>query len=335
MNKGLQAKIKHHHVWDYYIRRWSDNARDVWHTTKSRKISYDSAKGLAREDNFYQILPLSQSHIDYIKNMSLMSPKGLHDLHMLFLGDILKLQYAENQYSLSGRKNEEIEQHIYVLKCNVLENMHTTIESQARNVLDELAMRNFSILSSLENMMIFCNYLGHQISRTKTFKDNLFSNREYVENNEAANIMEECWWFLSYMFGMNIGCSIFLSRNNDSHCLLINDTDMPFITSDQPIINAYQFPSEDIKPPEDNECDFYYPISPTIAYMVSSSNRFSNGSVQVTLELVEEMNVKMAKRANIHLFGNTKESLKPFVKHIANHKEKCELFYNKKLQSSD
>lgn len=332
MEKYLQAKVKHHHVWDHYIRRWSDNGRDVWHTTSSKKIAYDSAKGLAREDNFYRVMPLNNDHVECIRGLSAMSPQGLQDLHISFLENILKLQRAENLYVQSGRKSEELEKHLHAMRCNLLENIHTSIEGQTRNILDELTKRNFSILNEPENMMRFCYFFGHQISRTKNFKDNLFSSGKIVEYNGMLKVMEECWWFLSYMFGINIGSSVFLNRKNEHHYLLINDTSMPFITSDQPIVNAYQFLTDKVKPPMHHECDFYYPISPTIAYMVSNSARFTSSEVHVKLNFVEEMNIKMAKRANIHLFGSTKESLRPFIKYIATHKENCEaLFANENI----
>lgn len=51
--KERQIKKKHHYVWDHYIRRWSNDDKNVWHTTSKGNISYNSTKGLAREDHCY------------------------------------------------------------------------------------------------------------------------------------------------------------------------------------------------------------------------------------------------------------------------------------------
>lgn len=319
MKKHLQAKVKHHHVWDSYIRRWSDNKRDVWHTTNAGNVAHGSAKGLAREDNFYQIQPLMKAHVDAIKGMSELSPKPLQKQHMSYLKDFLKRQHIENLYIESGIKDEEAEQLLHATKCNMLEDLHSAHENEVNPIIAKLADRDLSVLDDFKNQCLFVQFFGHQISRTKTFKDSIiagFARADSKTETQLAKTMEECWWFLSYMLGMSMGADIFSTRKEDRHCLLINDTDTPFITSDQPVVNVHRALTDEVKPPEDHQCDFYYPISPTVAFMVNKSDRFPSGKVQVSVDIVYEMNIKIAKKANVHLFSISKESLKPYKKHI-------------------
>ncbi|GCF90620.1 hypothetical protein SMBr_28640 [Shewanella sp. M-Br] len=50
--------------------------------------------------------------------------------------------------------------------------------------------------------------------------------------------------------------------------------------------------------------------------MINKSNRFPRGKVQVSFDVVEEMNINIAKRANFHIIGNSEESLKPYKKFV-------------------
>lgn len=175
-------------------------------------------------------------------------------------------------------------------------------------------------------MIYFMQFFSHQSSRTKNFRDSigagLAKSRPTLDKateeqvNYIMKMTQESWWFIEYMFGMNMGWSLYLDRKYDVHCLLINDTNTSFITSDQPIVNVHQALTDEIETPEDHECDFYYPISPNVAYMINKSNRFPRGRFQVSVDDVEEMNIKLAKKANFHIIGNSKESLEPYNKYV-------------------
>jgi hypothetical protein len=324
MKKYLQAKNKHHHVWAEYLRRWSSNGRDVHYTTAKGNIVCDSVKGLAMEKHFYQIEPLNDSHIKVIKGFSALSPDdNLQKLHMSYLNDFLLRQYLEQKYKQSGVELEDAEKILHATKCNMLEDLHSAHENEVQPIISALASRKLEILSDPKNLMLFVQFFGHQISRTKTFKDTCIAGISGSNSNtdiSIAAIMDECWWFLSYMFGMNIGADLYATRKVDKHCLLVNDTETPFITSDQPIVNVHELLQHDvIKPPNDEQCDFYYPISPQVAYMINKSDRFQRGIVEVSNDIVNELNIKVARKANVSIISNSTDSLKPLLKYIGSH----------------
>ncbi len=320
MEKHLQPKSKHHHVWADYLRRWSLNNKDVHFTTAKRNIVCDSVKGIAMEKHFYQITPLDRAHIAVIKGFSVKSPKELQELHMSYLKDFLLRQSLEGKYRKSSVQIEEAEKLLFAMKCNMLENLHSSHENETQPIITALANRDLTILNDANNMSLFMQFFGHQISRTKMFRDitivTMSGFKSMTEKNMAV-VIEECWWFLSYMFGMNIGADLFATRKEDKHCLLINNTEIPFITSDQPIINVHESLQDNIvAAPDSKQCDFYYPISPKVAYMVNKSERFERGLVEVSLEAVNELNIKIAKKANVHIVSNDTASLKPLIKYV-------------------
>lgn len=320
--KHLQAKKNHHYVWADYMTRWSNGDKNVWHTTKTNKIRLDSVKSFSKEEYFYKVEPLSPEHVQAIKLWSSLSPEDLHKQHMSYLSDYLRIQQLESIYRKSKVRDKEIERAFHAMKCNGIENYHASHEGEVKEVIDRLSQGDMEALQEKGNMINFIMFFGHQISRTKAFKESIstISTLDIAQHGlgeKISKLTKECWWFISYMFGMSIGRSLYLDRNNDTHCLLINNTKTSFITSDQPIINVHPGLSDDeIAPPDSDECDFYYPISPTSAYMINKSGRFPKGKTSISEEVACEMNIKMAKKARIHIIGDSRDSLSPYKKYI-------------------
>ncbi len=321
LEKHLQAKKKHHYVWANYLLRWSCNGKDVHYTTgKNNNIVCESVRGLAMEKHFYKVQPLTSDHLTVINGLSSHSPEWLQEEHQMLLNGFLKVQKFEMFIKKQGVNNPEANQTIEAMKSNMLENFHSSHENEVQDILKSLAERDLSILSKSNNMVSFMAFLGQQTSRTKNFKDKFVETQVGRNNDElrrVGKIMEESWWFISYLFGTNIGASNYLGRNEETHCLLINDTDIPFITSDQPIVNVHEGLQENtVSPPDEEHCDFYYPISPNVAYMICRSNRFPKGKVNILPEVAIELNTKMAKVANVNIIGNSVESIRPFQRYI-------------------
>lgn len=319
-SKDLELKRNNHHVWAYYMKQWSPTRNNnVYFTTKKKKIAFDSVRMIAVEEDFYQVKPLTQEHINVIKGISLLSPKALHEQHMSYLSDFCLMQNLEAYYKKSGIKDDKAEKILSSWKSNTIENYHSAHEREVSQILDELAHRNLSVLND-KNMVYFMQFLGQQDTRTKTFRETTIAAYHKPNSKTSKQVekaVEECWWFLSYMYGMSMGYLLYLNRNNDTHCLLINDTNTPFITSDQPIVNVHQALTDEKRILKDHECDLFYPISPNVAYMINKSDRFTRGKVEISEDIVVEMNTKVAMYANIHLISSREESLKPYQKYIA------------------
>lgn len=315
--KDLQAKKRHHYVWAHYLLRWGNGTNDVFYTTKNGKIAYDSVRAIAAENYFYKITILTDKHVEVIKSFSQLSPEHLQTQHMSYLTDILKIQNAEKIYRNSGIRNQEAEALLHATKCNIIENLHSSHEDIAKQVLSALADERLDILQDNKHMVEFMSFLGHQIVRTKANRDELLKilHRRNALEIEVADAIAHSWWFLSYMFGMNLGFSLLIGRHDARHALLVNDTDIPFITSDHPVVNVHSCVSEtEFSVPE--HADFYYPISPRIAYIICDSQRFKPGKHYVDKAIVTEFNTKVATQAMVHIIGNTESVIIPLKKLI-------------------
>ncbi|MFB8831932.1 DUF4238 domain-containing protein [Azotobacter sp. CWF10] len=323
-HKDLEAKKRHHYVWANYLTRWGSGTKNVFYTTKTGKFAHGSVRAIVADDYFYKTTTLTSKHVEVIKGFSRRSPGHLHQQHMSYLNDFLKMQQAETIYRKSDIRNQEVELHLHAMKCNPLENLHASHEKMVLPVLAALADEQLYILQDKQHMIEFMAFFGHQISRTKTFRDGaiqVLSRRTALEI-EVADAMAHAWWFLSYMFGMNLGFSLYADRHNARHALLINDTRVPFITSDQPVVNVHSCVSETVFTAP-KHADFYYPISPRVAYIICDSERFTPGKNEVDETTVVELNSKVAAQAMVYIIGDTENAIRPFKKYIGRRYQKA------------
>ena len=98
--------------------------------------------------------------------------------------------------------------------------------------------------------------------------------------------------------------------------MLINHTEEPFITSDQPVVNVHESITDEIKQISVNECDLYYPLSPKYALIISSSNKYPKGALKANLATVQKLNTKLAKNAHIHIFSSQEYVVKNYTKFV-------------------
>ncbi|RYF38984.1 MAG: DUF4238 domain-containing protein, partial [Cytophagaceae bacterium] len=239
--KFFEVKKKHHHVWADYLRRWSHDGVKVFHTTQKRNIINESVRGVAMEPHFYRLTSLSDFDVSVILTWSGRADSELQKLHRSYLSDFLRFQKSQQIYQASGRSDPTVERSIKALESKLIENLHSAHEREVSPIMRALAEGQLSVLYENKSILDFTSFLGHQITRTKTFKDKVFANPdESVPGmKEFSASMKNSWWFLSYMLGMNLGRELYLFRNRYTHTLLHNDSAVPFITSDQPVINVH------------------------------------------------------------------------------------------------
>ena len=74
---------------------------------------------------------------------------------------------------------------------------------------------------------------------------------------------------MRYIDASHMALSLFSDRKFKIF-LLDNKTSIPFITGDQPVLNTYAAKTFGSEIPDKTE--FYYPLSPTIAILISKKN---------------------------------------------------------------
>ncbi|ALS97330.1 DUF4238 domain-containing protein [Lacimicrobium alkaliphilum] len=331
MDKKFQLKRKHHHIWAHYLKHWSLDDLNVWYTTKKGNYRCDSVYGLAAERDFYKINFLNDEDVRFIRNFSSKSPDELRQIHNGYLNDFCIASRAA-KLAETMQPPEHIKQRLEAFQYNVLENLHGSHETDVIEILACLNRGDISVFETSESRVKFKQFFAMQMTRTKSFKKKAMSfavDRESFERHPNppfsfetySQLMEKNWWFLSYMFGMNIGANLTATQHDDKQVLLINETSQPFITSDNPIINVHESMKKIPEGQAPQYMDAFYPLSPKYAYMINNSDRYPSGKVSITRDEALVFNVEMAARAEEHLFAQTESQLKE-VKRLCRERSK-------------
>lgn len=310
MRKRFQIKKEHHYVWANYLLNWSCDGKNLWFVTSKRKLIFDSARMVAKERFFYKVRPLTQEHIFLIEQY--LSTCEIKDYFLDLLDGFVKVQV--NGAKCSGHESKLA---LEAYRHNTLENYHSGYECRAKPIVDRLVTLYLSCLDDDTNVLLLSQYLGQQFARTKSFKQlALLAMGKRHSNTDAMFIHKnttECWWFISHMIGHNLGLSIYSDRHVATTSLLFNNTKQSFITSDQPVINIHPELTGDINtPPEDHHFDLYYPLSPQVALVICNSEQFKPGIVNVSIDVVDRLNIMLARHAYEHLFGTEQAAIEPY-----------------------
>lgn len=311
-NKKLEIKQNHHYVWANYMKHWSTNGRNIYYTKKKGGIAQDSIKSVAVEKHFYRVNMLTEEHVYLIKTLIAMSNDiELKKHHEKALKSYLDTQEIYKHYTSLGVNSEYGDKLFNAAKNNSIEDMHSQLERDASSVSNELRGLNVSTLRKIDKMTPFLLFLGHQLARTKAFKESFIKSFAKNCGPQIAELIEESWWFISFLYGNNLGKSLCINRDYCYQSILENNTSTPFITADAPVINIH--PKINMgTPPLKHETDYFYPLSPTKAYFIGWSDRFVNDTHLVNESFVKEVNTKMAEGAHYHIISNKAEILKPY-----------------------
>jgi hypothetical protein len=317
MQKHLQAKKKHHYVWADYLKRWGRGTNDVFWLTTKGKIAHDSVDGITKDDFFYKVKPMSDLDMKMIIGMSSACAKHLQQKHAPLLHHFLDFQAVEEAYRLSGNSNKDIEKLIHAFSCNGMEDLHTFHENSVQNVMAELANENLAVLDVEKNWRDFCAYLGQQSLRTKRVRDTYFQAmaRHSGVKPEHIEAIQNTWWLTSFLLGMNLAESLVSQRGIAQISMLINNTRIPFITSDHPVINVHPSLSN-VTYVQPKHTDFFYPISPSVGIAICDTKQFRPGKCSVDELSVIELNTKMAEKAYQHVIGDSEEVLDAFKRFV-------------------
>jgi hypothetical protein len=109
------------------------------------------------------------------------------------------------------------------------------------------------------------------------------------------------WDILALTYAFNIGCSLFLERKRRDLILICNDSVVPFITGDQPVVNLH---GDGETGPD--KLSMYYPISPRLALYLGEPNEATNiARGAMAKEAVMELNLLIAKKSFTQIYAHS------------------------------
>jgi len=298
-----QKKKRHHFVWRKYLRSWSNN--ESIFCRMGERIFPTNLMNIGQEKYFYRLKELKAEEITFLKQFIEQSQRPmlrtLNDGWVSLFDSVFRIRDSVRE---SGKSNGEIEELLDVAICNFEEEIHSKVETDGEYYLDLLYDRDLSFWESDEELIPFLHYLCLQYFRTQRMAANL---QKCLGDFRGFNI-EAMWAVLRHISATNVGWVLFAERNRHFPVLLSNETGPPFITGDQPVINTFAVGLQLEQEPDDLE--FYYPLSPKLALLVTKDAFYRNRrEVTVGESEVNRYNASMFDQSGRQLYASERDVL--------------------------
>lgn len=305
----IKAKRKHHFVWAWHLSNWSTNKRDLYYLTSTGKVGYDSVKGLAREVDFYRASTLTARQIQIARRtIELSSYESGREFLLRTLDKWISIQslVANAEASVLPEYRPELQRAKEALECNFIEELHSIHELLARKALEKLSNDDLSVLSDQEMLLPLCLYVGQAAMRTKPLRDGVANVRGATMLSVDSSDFQEAWWFLSFVYGSNLGQALMLSI--DTLSLLTAPADCPFIITDHPVVNMH--------PDWKESLDLVMPLSPARALAFCQSGQFQPGPNKLSCKEVDAINRTLAEHSAT-VFASSEAQVKQYAKYVS------------------
>jgi len=154
----------------------------------------------------------------------------------------------------------------------------------------------------------FSRFVAAQYMRTPRLqKRNAEALKPLVPHFNA----DAAWGLLRTIFANNIGAFMYVQRNK-YHFTYLDSKDSKFITGDQPMLNNKSPPASSVPP---SQLEFYYPLSPELALLMSFDNneRFVSRQ-ELTPGQVDRYNQNIAAASSDQVYAQSESTLKVLLR---------------------
>ncbi|AEF82942.1 DUF4238 domain-containing protein [Leadbettera azotonutricia] len=297
-------KKLNHYVWQHYLKPWTDKNGKIVCKNKG-KLLVAGTKGFASENYFYKLQMLTIDDIQFIKKIF------FNDMNKIILEVdkqwLARFLWANEIISIKDKiEDSNILEEIDKLIKEFNEDIHTDIENNSIKYLNFLYKKDISFYNTDQGNIDFNIFLSEQYFRTKPMKEIMMKTHIEIKNVNYEN----CWNLVSHILAINLAATLSMQRNHFKCVLLNNNTDIPFLTSDQPVVNIAA-DKNNLRKLTINEFEFYYPITPNLALLICLKENFlGTGNILDLEEInVKNYNAKMISQCGGILFSNSKKGL--------------------------
>lgn len=304
-------KRKQHYVWRYYLKAWSSDEKIF--CLRNGVIFRTNLMGVANKRDFYRLKELDEADVEFVKKLAIeQSTPFLEEVHLRTLEVFTSVFRVKTVLEKSGKNRPDYNQEIDELINNFEEELHGEVEKISISYINSILDKNIDFYKIKKDRMAFLIFLCFQYFRTNKTKSNMvssvFSSRI---PEELCNRFEKTYNIFSHIFAYNVAYS--LAINSDFQILLVlNNSNIPFVTGDQPIINTFA----SSKSPKElvNELEFYYPISPHIAILITKENKYDNIDKLYLTEsdIIHKYNSLIIMASYEQIYSDSKELLESY-----------------------
>jgi hypothetical protein len=247
---------KQHYVWRKYLNPWklSPEERKVWtYIIKANKVEYISLMDVAQESYFYKMYELSPVEIQVCWNFARQMPSFVWS----FADSLLKGYEAISYDMMSETDKRDFALHS-------IDHMQTNFERMGTPLLNCQSLDNLKNIKDNYQAVFF---LCVQYCRTNKMRE--VGIEGYKDYPMKSELYKKVFPYISLLVATTLGHNLVVGNPNTRYIFVRNETSIPFVTCDQPVINLKK---DDV---DENgfvkDLEFYYPISPSAAIMISQN----------------------------------------------------------------
>jgi len=297
---GIVRKRRQHHVWQQYLRAWATDGAVF--CLQNDRIESRGTSVVAVEKDFYKLADLADGDLAVIRFLAIDGANAIaKPVHENFLRLLMRPGLMLNALKAKGADPALIDELLDITRTNILEEYQTLIENNFGPLLDIALSGDLSFYDRDDDCMSFALYIATQYMRTKGIKTKVV---ELVLRKNNLDL-SRTWDILAHIFATNIASTIYVARKRQALVLLRNETSVPFITGDQPVINLHA-----ATPAAADKLVLYYPLSPHLALVLCELDEpppLPEGPLSEAT--VADLNRRIVKAAHRQVFGDTEAAL--------------------------
>ena len=300
-------------MWRKYLEAWLDDEK-IWHWSRhNKKILHSNPTNVGVQHDFYKPKYLSQYEIHLIKKVFIdqLPDNEIKKLNMGWLNMFELISKIKRFTDGQDTDKKEIEQ-LNTFLHNCIENFYTKMENSAWIYLESIMREDLSFFDRDEDHINFLSFICFQYCRTKKFRDSVISATEdFRPIIDTKKIID----FISFFGATNVGASIYREKGLWQLVLLRNQSNIPFITCDQPVMNTLAYGKSPENPVEDLE--LFYPITPELAVLLTQKEYSNTDRLKMKEMMVDTYNVLAVDASHEQIYSNQEQILKdllPFIR---------------------
>lgn len=253
---------RQHYVWRHYLRPWAKNDQ-IW-CQRAGKQFHGNLMNIGQERDFYAPRLVTREEVDYIVESSKHRHRGeLNSVNQEFISFYKAVTDIKSQADCTTEVTAAL--------IEFEENIMGIIEQQGMEYLPMLQQGDSSFFQSDEHRAGFSHFLMIQFVRTKRMRDTIFSSMRKILAQRGLDI-ENVWAVDKYVTARHLALSIFANKEY-TISFMRNATATDLITCDQPVFNIHAVDQPGKIPVE---VELYYPITPSLAIMLSKKSHEKN-----------------------------------------------------------
>ncbi|MGY0072724.1 DUF4238 domain-containing protein [Vibrio proteolyticus] len=305
-----QKKKKQHYVWRRYLKSWLVGGKLACMRDKKHVFSTKDLMNVGQQSYFYKVNSLTEQDVNYVRDLFLSnvgeSTNAIFDrLFSLFLQveHVEKLPSDGNHVGIENLKKHYAN--------NLEEEIQSDIESQGEPCLTRLLVGDTSLFENEKSAAHFLNYICMQYLRTKKQHDALVSGA--IGKNSEQII--KCANLIRIVFSSKLAANLYANRSDYKLVVAKNNSDIPFITCDQPVVNFLDTRLDSSE--ETKEFGLYYPISPNLAVFLVKNEIFGSVKEMSFDQLsVEEFNQITLNASYEQVYSSSEKQLRDLASKI-------------------